>query len=364
MRVQALCAAAIIAASIAPTAGGQGQSSDFAPPIDLWLDQVSYDRGARMRPYFATEPGAYVVVVRVTSDGELRVMYPTRPSEQRPYVLGQFANDRIPFSSDAGLDLHESSGTGFVFAIASYRRFDFSPFSLGSRWNTARLAQFGRYGDPFQIVNGFVDRILPGNEDFSLDYELYEVYSGGRRSAYGAGIYGSTGYWALGDYHAACLTAFGSRRSYYCRSYNGGYYGPFIVANPGKPRAPRGKTMKGPRPVVPDPALPTPPNETPPAEGRQASPDAADRAARDYYQRKLRTRTADPRVYAVPRSVDGGRREIQPRAPVIYRTTPRSEPRPQAQQPARAEPRAPARVEVRSEPRPQGTASERRRAKQ
>lgn len=378
MRVHALFAAALVAASIAPAAGAQvrpdrdretGLSSDFAPPIDLWLDQVSYDRGARMRPYFTTEPGAYVVVVRVTSDGELRVMYPSRPSELRPYVLGQFANDRIPFSSDAALDLHESTGTGFVFAIASYRRFDFTQFSLGRQWNTARLAQFGRYGDPFQIVNGFVDRILPGSDDFSLDYELYEVYSGGRRSAYGAGIYGSTGYWALSDYHDACMSAFGYRSTYYCRSYRGGYYGPIVIANPGRPRAPRGKVMKDPRPVVPDPLLPTPPHDPVPAEGRQATTDAADRAARDYYQRKLRSRADDPRVYSAPRTVDRGpRQESQPRAPVIYRTIPqsepRSEPRAQAPQQPRAEPRAPARVEVRSEPRPQGTASEKHRAKQ
>ena len=127
--------------------------------------------------------------------------------------------------------------------------------------------------------------------------------------------------------------------------------------------------MKGPRPVVPDPLVPAPPKDPILAEGRQATPDAADRAARDYYQRKLRTRTDDPRVYAAPRSVDRGQREQgQPRAPVVYRTIPRneprSEPRPQAQRPAPAEPRARARVEVRSEPRPQGTTSERRRAKQ
>ena len=366
-----------MAAAVSPTAGAQvrpdrdrvtGLTADFAPPVDLWLDQVSYDRGARMRPYFTTEPGAYVIVVRVTSDGELRVMYPTRPTEQRPYVLGQFANDRLPFSGDAALDLHESTGTGFVFAIASYRRFDFSQFSLGSRWNSAKLAQFGRYGNPFQIVNAFVDRMLPGNDEFSLDYEVYEVYSGGRRSAYGAGIYGSTGYWALSDYHDACLSAFGYRRSYYCRSYRGGYYGPIIVANPGRPRVPQGKLMRGPRPVVPDPLLPSPPMNPPPAEGRQAQSNAADRAARDYYQRKVRSRTDDPRAWSAPQPVNRDGPRSEPRAPVIYRTIPqnepRSEPRPQVQQPARSEPRSPARVEVRSEPRPEGTISERRRAKQ
>src|SRR5687768_13903053 len=106
-------------------------ASEFAPPIDLWLDQVSYDRGARMLPYFTTEPGAYVTVVRVSSEGELRVMFPVRPDDQRPYRLGQFANDRLPWAGDHSAILHEPTGTGFVFAIASYQRFDYRDFSHG-----------------------------------------------------------------------------------------------------------------------------------------------------------------------------------------------------------------------------------------
>ena len=39
-----------------------------------------------------------------------------------------------------------------------------------------------------EIVRSFVDRILPQTADYSLDYELYEVYSRGRRSAYSSGI--------------------------------------------------------------------------------------------------------------------------------------------------------------------------------
>jgi hypothetical protein len=346
MRIRSIAAGVLLAsAGSALAAGAQVSvdrdserrlSSDFAPPIDLWLDQVSYDRGARMLPYFTTEPGAYVTVVRVSSEGELRVMYPVRPGEQQPFRLGQFSNDRLPWSGDPSVVLHEPTGTGFVFAIASYRRFDYSSFAHGRLWNTARLASFGRYGDPFQIVRNFIDRTLPLDADYSLDYELYEVYSRGRRSVYGGGAYGSTGYWALNDYHDACLSAFGLRYSYYCRSYRGGYYGPIIVAGPGRiggrPNQPRGKSMKAPRPLTHDPIVPRSPIEPKAAEGRQADRDATDRAAREYARRTGgRVVPDERRIYSAPRSSDprfgnprfDSPRRVSPqpeknREPVIY----------------------------------------------
>ncbi|MGK2960532.1 MAG: hypothetical protein ACSLFK_00145 [Gemmatimonadaceae bacterium] len=348
-------------------------ASEFAPPIDLWLDQDSYDRGARMRPHFSTEPGAYVVVVRVTSDGELRVMYPGRPGSQRPYVLGQFTDDRMPYSDDPAGSLYESSGRGFVFAIASYQRFDFGAFRQGNSWSTARLATFGRYADPFQAVRNFVDEILPLTAEYSLDYEVYEVYSRGVNRGYASSLYGGRhGYYSLNDYHDACLSAFGIRQSYYCRSYRGGYYGPIIVVNPRMPRSPSpaGPKMKQPRPVSPDPIVPKSPIAP---EGTQTDRDVAD--ARERSERAMRRATpgerrSDP-VVRTPRVDRNPRVEAQPRGPVIYRTAPRSdapraEPRsvPQRQphtdsrpvghQVQRSEPRAPVvRSQPRAEPRPQ-----------
>ena len=32
------------------------QVSPDAPPVDLWLDQISFDYGARMRPHVVTDP--------------------------------------------------------------------------------------------------------------------------------------------------------------------------------------------------------------------------------------------------------------------------------------------------------------------
>ena len=347
------------------------QVSPDAPPVDLWLDQISFDRGVRMRPHVTTEPGAYLVVLRVTTDGELRVMYPERPRELEPYVLGSFRDDAVPYAGSQSFYLHESSGNGFVFAIASYDRFDFSAYTRGSTWRFDRLADFRRIVDPFETVRRFMDQVLPERADYSLDYEHYEVYGRGLRNRSNMDVYRTVGYWGIEDYYSACLNAFGYRMDYYCRPYRGRYYGPIIIASnpraprPGNPVTPHGKRMKPPAGIKHEPIVPR--NPVTPVEGTTTANARAENAERDY-ERRLRAkalprseadnepsqRSSNPR-FGNPRTsepVPESRRMPVPerREPVIYRSMPareqRSEPPPQRQQPVaresqRVETRAP-----------------------
>lgn len=328
--------------TVSPRVFSPGEESAWAPPVDVWLDQASYDYGARIRPYFSTEPGAYVTIVRVTSDGELRVLYPRRPSSQRPYVIGQMVNNRVPYSGDPTFNLYESTGIGFVFALASYDRFDYSYFTSGGEWSIARLASSGRYGDPFEIIRRFVDRTLSDRSEHSVDYASYEVQARGIRSRY-ATRYGWSTY---NDYYDACVTAFGLRYTSYCQGYNFGYYGQVIYvpprtpspSTPSAPRAPREPRVK---PLVPDPMVPYVPLEKQPVEGRFLANDRREAAAADRRERMVRD--ASPRVEMRARSSEP--RNEAPRA-----EPQRAEPRPE---PPRAQPQTPARVEVRNEPPPQ-----------
>ncbi|MGK2963130.1 MAG: hypothetical protein ACSLFK_13465 [Gemmatimonadaceae bacterium] len=151
-------------------------ASEFAPTIDIWLDKRTYHRGVRMRPHFSTEPGAHVVIVRVSPKGELWVMYPLRPGLQKPYALALHPDDRMPSSEEPG-SLYKAGERGFVFAIASYQPFDFGAFRQGNRWDGARFAKFARYADPFGALRNFVDEILPSTAAYSLDCEVYETSS-------------------------------------------------------------------------------------------------------------------------------------------------------------------------------------------
>ena len=337
-------------------------SPDAAPEVDLWLDQISFDRGVRMRPHVTTEPGAYLVVLRVTTDGELRVMYPERPLDLRPHKLGSFSNDAVPYYGSTSFYTHESGGNGFVFAIASYEKFDFRSFTRGSSWRFDRLADFRRVGDPFEVVRRFVDEVLPETAEFALDYEHYEVYSRGLRNRSNRDVYRSVGYWGIEDYYSSCRNAFGYGMDYYCRPYRGRYYGPIIIATnpraprPGNPVNPRGKKMKPPEAIGHEPIVPRSP--VAPVEGSTAANTRAENSERDY-ERRLRAkslprresevepsqRSSNPR-FGNPRTsapVPEARRMPVPerREPVIYRSQPprerQSAPPPQRQQPAARE---------------------------
>lgn len=360
----AVGATALHAQTASPRVFTPGSESAYAPPVDVWLDQISYDYGDRIRPYVATQPGAYITIVRVSSDGELRVLYPRRPGLQKPYRLGELVNDRVPYSGDPGFNLYESTGTGFVFAISSYERFDYRYYAHGGDWSVARLANAGRFGDPFEIIRRFVDQTLDGRAEYSMDYAAYEVNSSRQRSRYASRY----GHYAYDDYYDLCLSAFGFGYTNYCRSYNGGYYGPYIFVNntPTPTPAGSGKTRRV-KPLVVDPMLPGPALAPQPAEGRFPVNDPREASAMARRERMLRD--AQPRIEMKNRPEAESRRAEPAR--IIYRepavSRPRPEParsapermerpraEPQRAEPARAEPRVqapPARVEVRNEPR-------------
>jgi hypothetical protein len=316
-----------------------------APQVDVWLDEYSYRYGDIIRPKFAAENGAFVTILRVTSDGELRVLYPARPGYQQRYREGQLANDRIPIA-DAAFYLKESSGTGFIFAIASFNRFNYGYYSSGNFWSTARLANAGRFGNPYEIVRSFAEETVGGDGEYSIDYEMYTVDGGSNRSRYARRYAG----YSFNDYLERCYDTFGPSYYYYCRSANI-YGGPIIIVkNPGSQQPAGGKRMH-PKRMIPDPMLPHVPLQPQPAEGRMPVNNPAEEAA--MARREQMLRTARPRVGGD----DGG--YSQQAAPRIYRpaagpTTAGSSPRNDAPraEPRRADPppQPSARVEVRNEP--------------
>lgn len=312
------------------------------PNVQVWLDDASYRYGDLIRPYVASDADAYITVVRVSSDGELQILYPKLPGQQERYQPSRFANDRLPISTAAPFMIRESRGVGFVFAVASYYKFNYRYYSSGNNWSTSRLASAGRFGSPFQIVRSFVDEITEGSDSYSMDYVIYEVNSDQYRSRYASRFRG----YEYDDYYGLCLGAFGNWYSGYCRGYNGYGYPYIVVAAPRNPDpGPNGKTMR-PKPLVHDPVLP-PPRERP-AEGVLPPPDVREQAAIARRERMVRDAQPrnEPQVYPRPEP-----RASEPRMQPRWeqpRPEPRADPRiapPPQREPARAAP------VIRSEPR-------------
>jgi hypothetical protein len=313
------------------------READNAPQIDLWLDQVSYRYGDRITPYFDTEPGAYVTVVRVTTDGQLTVLYPRRPREQEPYEPAQLINNRVPYTTfDGRFNVNESDGIGFVFAVASYNKFNYAYFSQGGGWNIGRLAYEGGVGDPFEILRRFVDRTLGEGADFSMDYVSYRVTDNGARTRYSTRY----AYNDYNDYYDSCLSAFGWRYTSYCRNAYPGYYGPYIVSQPGNPTPntpSTGRNLKGKKlkPVTGDPIVAgAPEGPQVQTEGRLPTRNPGEAAAEASQRARMR-RELTPR----------DRTPSQVETPPVYRAMP-------VEQPQRAEPAQRPEPAPRSDPEP------------
>ena len=302
-----------------PQFGNENESD--VPQVQIWLDDKSFSYGDVIRPYVTTDPGAYLTIIRVTTDGSLHVLYPREPRDQVPYSSARFSNDRVPMTGTSGFAVRESTGNGFVFAISSYYRFNYSYYSNRGRWSTSRLASASRFGSPFQIVRSFVEEITEGSDSYSMDYVMYDVNGRTYRSRYASRFRN----YAYGDYYDLCLNAFDRYYYSYCGGY-GGYYNPYIVVRtPSNPVPHKGKSMRG-RPLVHDPVLPQPQQ---PAVGHFPLPDPGERSAMARRERMLRD--ARPRVEPRMESHDAPRAYRPPAdAPVsrpIQRSEPRAEPR-------------------------------------
>ena len=127
-----------------------------APRVRVWLeDDRTFRRGDRARVSFRTEEDAYVTVVRIDTDGRMRIIYPERPSYEHRVAGGRIYS--VEGVRDGSFRIDDRAGMGYIFAIASWDRFDFeraydSPFhQVGYRVR----------GDPYEAVSSLADEMLP-----------------------------------------------------------------------------------------------------------------------------------------------------------------------------------------------------------
>src|SRR5688500_2585966 len=127
-----------------------------APRVRVWLDDDrTFRRGDRERVSFRTEEDAYVTVVRIDTDGRMRIIYPERPAYEHRVAGGRIYS--VDGVSDGSFRIHDGAGMGYIFAIASWDRFDFeraydSPFhQVGYRVR----------GDPYEAVSSLAEEMLP-----------------------------------------------------------------------------------------------------------------------------------------------------------------------------------------------------------
>ena len=172
--------------------------------VSLWTnrDEDPYRRGEQAQVYFKAETDGYITVLRVDTDGRIRVLFPQEPWEDN------FARGGRTFEvldrEDRAFTIDDYPGVGYVFAVSSPDPFRYDEFVRGDHWDYRLIADGRVRGDPYVTLTEFASRITgPGEYDYDIiPYYVEEHYDYPRFVCYDCHNYVSYSYW--NPYHYSC----------------------------------------------------------------------------------------------------------------------------------------------------------------
>jgi hypothetical protein len=224
MRLHSLIVAALLSAGVTATGTAATRPvsrPDAAPPgIRLWTSHgETYRRGERVQVFFRTEQDAYVTILRVDSDGRVRVLFPREPWEDNG-VRGGYTYDVPNYGRHDAFVVDDDPGVGYVFGVASADRFTYDPFTRSNHWDLALVSDDGRiHGDPYQSLEELIQLIVPpGYADYDthlLPYYVEQHYDYPRFLCYDCHTYVAYSAWNPYTYGCPRFTLFVYRDPYY-----------------------------------------------------------------------------------------------------------------------------------------------------
>jgi len=146
------------------------------PGVRIWLsgDDV-YRRNERARVYYRVERDAFVTILRVDTDGRVRVLFPRHPDDDNYAEAGR---SYVVSGWDRGTTfiVDDYPGVGYVFAIASSTPFDFRMIHDGDRWTMRHVTDGRIHGDPRSSLEEIMLELLPQDyDDFDTHIAAYHV---------------------------------------------------------------------------------------------------------------------------------------------------------------------------------------------
>ena len=144
------------------------------PRINIWNNHDDpYRRGERARIYFRTDADAYVTILRVDTDGRLRVLFPEDPWEDN-YARGGRTLEVLSHTRDDAFGVDDYPGVGYIFAVASYDPFVYDDLVRNDRWDLRTVSDGRLRGDPYVALTDLASRIAAGS-DYDYDVAQYDV---------------------------------------------------------------------------------------------------------------------------------------------------------------------------------------------
>lgn len=199
------------------------------PKVEVWTNRGNdpYPVGDAVRVSFQTDQDAYVTVLRVDTDGRVRVLFPRQPWEDN-FARAGLVYEVRSLASPAGFRADDYPGQGYLFAVAAADPFAYDPIESAERWNYALIADGGRIrGDPYTALTEIAERIVPeGSSDWDYDVAPYYVqqhYEYPRFLCYDCHAYVSFRTWNPYDYSCVRfrIVVFDDPYYYPYRSYGG-----------------------------------------------------------------------------------------------------------------------------------------------
>jgi hypothetical protein len=204
-------------------------SSDDRPRINVWVNnEDAYQRGDRARVYFKSDRDAYVTVLRIDTDGRVRVLFPIDPWEDNFARAGR-TFEVLGRDDDEAFRVDDYPGVGYIFAIASTDEFNYDDVVRNEHWDYRNIADGRVRGDPYVSVSDIAETIAKeGDYDYDVsEYYVEKHYDYPRFVCYDCHNYATYRYWD--PYSSYCskfqIVIYDDWYYYPYRRYGGVYYG-------------------------------------------------------------------------------------------------------------------------------------------
>ncbi len=195
------------------------------PPLRIWISNDGrFVRGDRAKVQVWAEDDGYLVVLQTDTEGHLRVLFPTDPTDDSFLRGGKKYEVKSRGGRDA-FDVGSRTGTGTVYAAVSRAPFHFDQFSLSGHWDYNALESQPFAENPESELTELVRRMAQGNFDYDLmNYYVVEsvVYASDS-------YYSSPGYYygGFGCGYYSCGSGFSVSLSFGYPYYHYPYYRPY-----------------------------------------------------------------------------------------------------------------------------------------
>ena len=145
------------------------------PKVELWTNRgdATYTRGDAVHINVRSDQDGYVTILRVDTDGRIRVLFPRDPWEDN-FVRGGREFELLGNQADDAFRVDDYPGVGYLFAIVSPEPFVYDQIETGDHWDYRAIADVR--GDPYVALTDLAGRIVaPGDSNWDYDVVPYYV---------------------------------------------------------------------------------------------------------------------------------------------------------------------------------------------